>query len=293
MRTMDWVGHDDAKVVGDGKGMERQYANTKDAVTTTSKFAALKISSFLPGIVAEAMNEEGLEARILYLGSDYTQFGQPTDAKPDVDALMIPQWAADNFSTVKEVVANLHKIDVIDNGVCGLPPHDDMTHCKENAPVHYQFADRSGDTAVVEFINGEMKVYQEDGSAYMSNDPEFSFHLLLDKEQTEAGASIRAYDRRLRGKAVLEDMYKRNVTDINAVKVAMKAAANTVFSGYEQEDPYVGGVFPTLWTVHTDRNAGEWVLDRHDTWEIETYNFSQFDTNKAERQVLGAHPKAK
>ncbi|WP_239670847.1 hypothetical protein [Vibrio variabilis] len=50
-------------------------------------------------------------------------------------------------------------------------------------------------------------------------------------------------------------------------------------------------VFPTLWTVHTDRNQGEWALDRYDTWTAETYNFTMFDVSKAESTTLGIHPK--
>ena len=291
VRTMDWFGHDDAKVVGDGAGIQNVYAKGDSAVASTSKYASLKIESFLPKIVAEAMNEQGLEAHMLYLGDNYTSFPEPTDAKPDVDALNLVEWAVDNFATVPEVLEALKSIDVVDNGVCGLPPHNDMNHCKDVTPVHFQFADKEGNTAVVEFVGGEMKVYTEDGSAYMSNDPAFDAHLILDKEQTEPGATIRAYDRRLRGKAVLADMYQRDVKAVEAAKVAIKAAANTVFAGYDQLDPYVNDVFPTLWTIHTDRNAGEWVLDRHDTWAVEKYSFSMFDVNKAERQPLGIHPK--
>ena len=291
VRTMDWFGHDDAKVVGDGAGIENRYADGDNAVATKSKYASMKIESFLPKVVAEALNDQGLEAHMLYLGKDYTSFAEPTAAKPDVDAIKVVEWAVDNFASVDEVLAALDKVDVVNSGICGLPPHNDMSHCSEVAPIHFQFADRAGKTAVVEFVGGEMQVYNEDGSAYMSNDPAFDSHLMMDKEMTEAGATIRAYDRRLRGKAVLEDMYKRDVKDVDAAKVAIKAAANTVFAGYDQLDPYVNDVFPTLWTIHTDRNAGEWKLDRHDTWEVENYSFKMFDTNKAERQPLGIHPK--
>ncbi|MEZ8825808.1 linear amide C-N hydrolase [Vibrio amylolyticus] len=292
VRTMDWFGHDDAKVVGDGAGIQNTYATGNDGVKAKSKYASMKVVSFLPGIAAEAMNEEGLEARILYLGKDYTEFSEPTKGRPDVDALNVPSWAVDNFKSVDEVVAALEGVDVVNNGVCGLPPHNDMEHCSEVAPVHYQFADKAGNTAVVEFIAGEMKVYTEEGSAYMSNDPEFSFHLTLDKESAVGDSSIRPYDRRLRAKAVLADMYSRNVTDTEAAKVAIKAAGATSFAGYDQLDKNVGDVFPTLWTVYTDRNNGEWVLDRHDTWNGEKYNFDMFETNKAERQVMGIHPQA-
>ncbi len=297
VRTMDWFGHDDARVVGDGAGIENTYADTEGAITTTSKYASLKIESFLTKVVAESMNEEGLEARMLYLGPDYTaytSFPKPTDAKTDVDVTRLAEWAVDNFATVPQVVEALQTIDVINTGICGLPPHNDMNHCSEITPAHFQFADRAGNTAVVEFVRGEIQIFtEEEGTAYMSNDPEFAAHLILDKEQTAPGATIRSYDRRLRAKAVLADMYARNVTDNEAAKLSIKGAGATIFAGYDQIDPFVNDVFPTLWTIYTDRNELEWVLDRYDTWNGEIYNFTMFDTKLPERQELGIHPSPK
>ena len=293
VRTMDWFGHDDAKVVGDGVGIVNTYADSDSALTTTSKYASMKIVSFLPKVVAEAMNEKGLEARLLYLGTDYTSYTsypKPTDGKIDVDVTRLAEWAVDNYQSVPEVIEAIQNIDVINNGLCGMPPKNDMDSCNEVAPVHLQFADRAGNTAVVEFVRGEILIYQEEGTAYMSNDPEFAAHLIMDKEQTEPGATIRSYDRRLRAKAVLADMYTRDVTDNEAAKLSIKGAGAAIFAGYNQLDPYVNDVFPTLWTIYTDRNELEWVLDRYDTWNAEIYNFAMFDNELAERQQMGIHP---
>lgn len=294
VRTMDWYGHDDARVVGDGAGIKNTYADSEGALTTTSKYASMKIESFLPKIVAEAMNEKGLEAHLLYLGPDYTEYTsypKPTDSKIDVDVLRLAEWAVDNYETVPQVVEAIQKIDVVNTGICGLPPANDMGHCSEITPAHFQFADRAGNTAVVEFVRGEMLIYQEEGTAYMSNDPEFAAHLILDKEQTQPGSTIRSYDRRLRAKAVLADMYKRDVKESEAAMNSMKGAGATIFAGYNQLDPFANEVFPTLWTIYTDRRKSEWVLDRYDTWNAEIYNFTMFDTKLAERQQMGIHPK--
>ena len=37
MRTMDWFGHDDARVVGDGAGMKQTYADTRQGLSQKSK----------------------------------------------------------------------------------------------------------------------------------------------------------------------------------------------------------------------------------------------------------------
>ncbi|OAN10912.1 hydrolase [Photobacterium jeanii] len=300
-RSMDWFGHDEAAVIGTGKGVKSVYAATKNAEATTSKYATLKIKSFSEsktelgkGIVAEAMNDAGLEARILYLGRDYTAFPEGTADTPDVSALEVPNWAADNFATVAEVLDAIEnsKVDIIEAEICNLP--NSHGHCTQ-APVHYQFADKTGDVAVVEFVQGELKVYRgKDGEA-LTNNPELSVHLEFSANGKKSDGSIHPIDRRLRAKEIMTDMYARDVTDNIAAKNAMKAVANSTFAGYEQLDHSLEtpDVFPTLWTVHTDRNAGEWVLDRYDTWAAETYNFTMFDVNKAAPTTLGIHPQDK
>ncbi len=294
VRTMDWFGHDDAVVVGTGKGISNQYSTTKESVNTTSKYASIKIKSFEPQIVAEAMNQEGLVARILYLGLEYTEMAPNRAGVPDVDASQFANYAVDNFASVEDVVATLDKIDVVQDKVCDLPGHEN--ECLP-APVHYHLTDANGDSAVIEFVGGEVKIYHGDVTdapsvQYLSNDPEFSFHINLDKEKAEPGATIRAYDRRLRAKEVVEDMYKRDVTDSGEALNSLKSAGATVFAGYDQIDPYLNDVFPTLWTVYTDQNAKAIYLDRYDTWQVESYNFTMFDNNQAAEVVLGAHPKA-
>ncbi|MCW8347479.1 linear amide C-N hydrolase [Vibrio sp. ZSDZ65] len=295
VRTMDWFGHDDAVVVGVGSGIETRYADTKEGLTAHSKYAALKIKSFGPQIVAEAMNDQGLVARILYLGLDYTKMAPEREGIPDVAASKFPSYAVDNFASVKDVIDDLSGIDVIQDLVCDLPNHEG--ECIP-APVHYHLTDAHGDSAVIEFIDGEIKIYHGDvntapSAQYLSNDPEFSFHMNLDKEQTEAGSTIRAYDRRLRAKAILDDMYARDVSDNTQALNSMKAAGASVFAGYSQLDPYANDVFPTLWTIYTDQNAKEIVLDRYDTWQIERYNFDMFNNEQPKEVILGAHPRAK
>ncbi|QBF83762.1 linear amide C-N hydrolase [Shewanella maritima] len=287
MRTMDWFGQDQAVVVGTGKGMATQYSET-DGVETTSKFAALKIESFNPGVVAEAMNENGFEARILYLGKEAgTKFAADTAEKPNVDAGMVPTWAVDNFDNVADVINALQQVDVVPTGICDLPNHEGECIYP---PVHYQFADASGNAAVVEFIDGEMKVYTEYGANYMSNDPAFDQHLKADAEKVEPNATINPLDRRLRAKVIVEDLYTRNVTDINKAKLSLKAVGATVFAGYDQLDKEVNDIFPTLWTNYTDRTNKTWTLDRYDSWAAEQYSFEQFDTTAAKRVVLGQNP---
>ncbi len=295
VRTMDWSGQDQGKVVGKGKGIESTYGDSDEAITSRSKYASMQIKSFNPGIVAEAMNEKGLVARLLYLGKDYTEFPAGKVGVPDVGAAELTRFIVDNFADTDEAVAALKNIDVVDQMVCDLPGH--ANECIP-APAHYQITDASGNSAVVEYVKGEQKIYQgtydtAPGVQFMSNDPEFSTHLEMDKEQIEAGASIRSYDRRLRAKEIVEDMHARDVKTTEQAALSIKAVGANVFSGYDRIDPYLEMVFPTLWTIYTDQANTTWTLDRADTWEIEQYTFDMFDNNKATETLLGENPNTK
>ncbi|WP_163130829.1 linear amide C-N hydrolase [Agarivorans sp. Alg241-V36] len=288
MRTMDWNGYDNATVVGKGRGINNSYSET-NGVSTKAKYAAIKIESFGHATVAEGINEKGLEARILYLGTDAgTQFQQDTAELPNVDAGEVPNFVLDNFATVAEAIAGLESVEVIPTGITGIPGHEDEAIYP---PVHFQLVDASGEVAVVEYIGGEMKVYSEHGASYMSNDPAFDYHLTLDKEQVEPNATIRAADRRLRAKITTEDLYQRNVTNSQQALISMKATQAASFSGYNQHDPYFdNATFPTLWTVFTDRTNKTLMLDRAHTFATESYSFDMFDVAAAERVVLGENP---
>ncbi|MEE1674285.1 linear amide C-N hydrolase [Agarivorans aestuarii] len=288
MRTMDWNGYDNATVVGKGRGINNSYSET-DGVSTKAKYAAIKIESFGHATVAEGINEKGLEARILYLGTDAgTQFQQDTAELANVDAGEVPNFVLDNFATVAEAIAGLESVEVIPTGITGIPGHEDEAIYP---PVHFQLVDASGEVAVVEYIGGEMKVYSEHGASYMSNDPAFDYHLTLDKEQVEPNATIRAADRRLRAKVTTEDLYQRNVTNSQQALISMKATQAAAFSGYNQQDPYFdNATFPTLWAVFTDRTNKILMLDRAHTFATESYSFDMFDVAAAERVVLGENP---
>ncbi|WP_303550157.1 MULTISPECIES: linear amide C-N hydrolase [unclassified Agarivorans] len=288
MRTMDWNGYDNATVVGEGRGMLNRYSET-DGVSTKAKYAAIKIESFGDATVAEGINEKGLEARILYLGTDAgTEFQADTADVPNVDAGQVPNFVLDNFATVTEALEALKAVDVIPTGITGIPGHEDEALYP---PVHYQLVDASGNVAVVEYIGGEMKVYTEHGASYMSNDPAFDYHLNLDKEQVEPNATIRAADRRLRAKRVTEELYQRGVTNSHQALISMKATQATSLSGYNQQDPYLdNATFPTLWTVFTDRANKTLLLDRAHTFTVESYSFEMFDGGESARVVLGENP---
>ena len=105
----------------------------------TSKYGSVTYNTWGKEFIDGGANEQGL-----YIG-EMTLFGTKflETNNPKFHHHFFMQYILDNFATVAEVIENLNKI-----GIDG--------HCQ----WHYFIADKSGKTAVVEFINDTIKIYQ-------------------------------------------------------------------------------------------------------------------------------------
>ncbi|MBI3448892.1 MAG: linear amide C-N hydrolase [Acidobacteria bacterium] len=108
----------------------------------TSKFASVTFNQFGRDNPTTGMNEAGLMVSLMWL--DGTKY-PAADARP---AAAILEWIQANLDTrgsVAEVVLGLEAIRPVGD-----------------TPIHYFFADASGDAAVVEFLKGRAVVHRGD-----------------------------------------------------------------------------------------------------------------------------------
>lgn len=100
-----------------------------------------------PYIPLDGINEKGLSIGVLQLMTDPTH--QDT-GKTDITTTSAIRMVLDKAATVEEAIQLFSQYDM---------------HSSANAPYHFQLADATGDTATIEYIDGEMSVYREtDGS---------------------------------------------------------------------------------------------------------------------------------
>jgi choloylglycine hydrolase len=112
----------------------------------------------------EGVNEKGLSAHALYLAVE-AAFGE---RDPNREAIGIMQWVQyylDNFATVAEAVeaqkSATFQIEplILPNGYPTL--------------VHVSLSDKTGDSAVIEFINGKPQIYHDRRFTVMTNEPTY------------------------------------------------------------------------------------------------------------------------
>lgn len=287
VRTMDWISPDDPVVKGYGRSTPGRSADTPDGIEYRAKYASMQIHSFEIDVVAEAMNEKGLQGSILFL--DESELPARLPGRGDVDPNRFLSYAISNFATVKEVVDDLSRINFIPASL-DLPDGEGgrIQYPPEKWPGHFAFVDPSGDKVVIEFIGGEVKVYHGPEHDALTNEPFYDVHLAREASGYVPNGTISTVDRRLRARLVLKDMRTRGVDSSPRALLAMRGVLAAVFAGTEEIDPEWDEIYPTLWSVIGDLNGGTYYFSSVFSWCGGVYDFAMFDADKPEATVLTA-----
>lgn len=133
----------------------------------TSVYAAAGANAFRQDILVDGLNERGLSGGVLL----FPTFAEYQDAKPDqlpqtIAAAQVVTWALTRFATVDEVEDALPSIRVVSTA---LLPHQEQA-------FHYIFTDTSRASIVVEYMGGELHVY-DNPLGVLTNSPDFPWHL--------------------------------------------------------------------------------------------------------------------
>jgi choloylglycine hydrolase len=119
---------------------------------------------------ADGLNEHGLAAHLLYLVE--TDFGPLDPEKPVLQAGLWAQYLLDNAATVEEALALQNEVQLM------------MVEANGRlATVHLALEDRTGNSAIVEYIDGRAIVHQGPEYTVMTNSPTYDEQLALLAEQ--------------------------------------------------------------------------------------------------------------
>jgi choloylglycine hydrolase len=162
-RTQDWTEKANSAFRIYPRGIERVGAVAENPHKWTSKYGSLVITGY-DLATHEGVNEKGLSAQILYLAGE-SDYGK---RDPKLEGIGVTQWVQyflDNFATVAEAVeaqkSFKFQIDslILPNGFPTL--------------VHLSLSDKTGDSAVIEYIAGQPKVYHDRRFTVMTNEPTY------------------------------------------------------------------------------------------------------------------------
>ncbi|KEI35838.1 linear amide C-N hydrolase [Allofrancisella frigidaquae] len=126
--------------------------------------------------ITDGMNTQGLSLSILYLhGTIYPKY-DPKDKRPVIAIYDITNFLLAVAKDVPEALTLIENHQIVNSAV-ELEPGIFVT----GIPLHISLRDKYGNSAVLEFINGKIKIYPKAGDV-LTNAPTYDWHLENIKE---------------------------------------------------------------------------------------------------------------
>jgi penicillin V acylase-like amidase (Ntn superfamily) len=179
-RSMDWNADIGTNLWIFPKGMERSGEAGRNSLRWTSKYGSVIASGFDIS-TTDGLNEAGLCANLLWLAeSQYPAFD---GSKPGLSVAAWAQYVLDNFATVQEAV----------NALRGEPftiVTDTVPGETRLATLHLSMSDATGDSAIVEYIDGKQVIHHGRKYQVMTNSPIFDEQLALNEYWKQIGGTV-------------------------------------------------------------------------------------------------------
>lgn len=241
-RSMDWS---DTTAAMDfwifPQGMERNGGVGKGSITWNSRYGSVIISIY-DAATSDGINEVGLVGNLLYLAE--TDYGDAaTRGKPTISVGAWLQYFLDNYATVAEAV-QVMKTDPITIISTNLPNG-------KPADAHIALSDPTGDSAIFEYIDGDLRIHHGKEYTVMTNSPVYGQQLALNTYWSLIGGNnflpgtISAADRFARASYALESSPKFKQRRDAIASVFSQIRAISVPLG--MSNPSKPNIASTLW----------------------------------------------
>ncbi|MRH77662.1 linear amide C-N hydrolase [Spiribacter sp. C176] len=223
------------------RGTKRSGEVGKNSIEWVSKYGSVGVSTWDIAI-ADGMNEKGLVTNLLWLvESEYPTFDKQGDT-PGMAISLWAQYVLDNFATVAEAVKALgqESFAVVSDFIPGT---------EKFTTVHLSISDASGDSAILEYIDGRLVIHHDPAYTVMTNSPPFEEQLAITKYwQNIPGkaflpGSVTAADRFVRASFFLDAIPQTDDTRTAVASVFSVIRNVSVPYGFEIEG------FPNLSTT--------------------------------------------
>lgn len=192
-RSMDWFEDTRTVLALRPRGERRESAEgDPGSFTWVSEYGSV-VALMYGRIAVDGLNEAGLQVSGLYLAeSDY---GERDAARPAIGLQHAIQCMLDRFATVADAVAWLteSRVQIIPLEIGGKP-----------GTGHISLADITGDSAIVEFLEGRLSVHHGPQYTVMANSPAYGEQLELERRYSGLGG-----DRPLPGGTDSPDRFAR------------------------------------------------------------------------------------
>ncbi|MBX7435217.1 linear amide C-N hydrolase [Mycobacterium sp. Y57] len=237
------------------RGMKRDGGVSKDSVRWTSVYGSV-ITGFYDTVSADGMNEAGLVCNLLYQAeADYGEPGQT--GRPTISIGAWLQYVLDSYASVAEAVAAMRPdpFTVVSGNFGNGRP----------ASVHFSLSDSTGDSAIVEFLDGTLVIHHGRDYTVMTNSPVYDQQLAINVYWDLIGGNnmlpgtISAADRYVRASYNLKTSPK--FTDRRQALAAVFSQMRAVSPPLGMTDPDKPNISSTLYRIVADHDSKRYYFD--------------------------------
>lgn len=263
------------------RGMERNGEAGPNSLQWEAKYGSVVATGYDVS-TTDGVNEAGLVANLLWLAeSEYPAF--TADSKPGLTIAAWAQFVLDNFATVSEAVEVLRDppFTLVSANV---PGQDRLT------TLHLSLSDATGDSAIVEYIDGEPVVHHGREYQVMTNSPRFEKQLALNSYWKEIGGTVM-----LPGTSRASDRFARASFYVNAIPqdTDPDRALASVFGVIRNASVPLGigtsdrpEISSTRWRTVVDHSRGLYFFESARTPNTFWVNIGEIDFSPETGQVM-------
>ncbi len=253
-RTLDWRTPIPTNLYVYPAGIKKQSMPDGPMLTWTSQYGSVLAVGY-DGGVTEGMNDRGLVMNGLFCkGTIYKESIGPDDNTPVMSLSVLVSYFLDNFETVDEVYTWLQQNEfaifgkTFDGGTVST--------------LHWALTDRTGETLVMEYVDGKLNLYKSKDYRVLTNDPPMpQMQAINDYWKAVGGVNmlpgtVRSSDRFVRASFFINHV-PANV-DYAAAWASLSSIMGTVSVPYGYEIEGEPNVSSTQWRSIADATGGKY-----------------------------------
>lgn len=284
-RSMDWKVDVGTNLWSFPRGMQRSNGATDKPLAWTSRYGSV-IASAYDISTTDGVNEAGLAANLLWLVE--SSYPQDSTGKPPLPISLWAQYVLDNFASVQEAVDALRRepFAVVTEQV----PGEDRL-----ATLHLSLSDASGDSAIVEYIDGKQVIHHARQYQVMTNSPTFDQQLAQESYWRDIGGTVmlpgtnRSADRFARASFYINAIPKQEDPDLALAGVF--SVIRNVSVPYGISTPDQPNISSTRWRTVIDHKRKRYFFESAVSPNVFWVDLQQIDfsaeTGSARRLELG------
>ncbi len=283
-RNMDWPSNPDVALWAMPRGIQREGIPDKNPLVWTAKYGSVVTASYESGngCVTDGINEKGLAANLLWLTE--SNYGERDESLPGLSVAMWAQYILDNCATVQEAVKVMKsaQFQIVKQIIPRTTPAGTVM---KQASLHLSLADKTGDSAIIEYIDGKQVVYHDRNYTIMTNSPTFEKQQENLKQYQGFGGNkplpgtSDAADRFVRAAYYMKYLPKpQNIREAIAGIFSVTRNASQPFRLSEDLDnPYASS---TIWRTVADVTNGYYYFESTYSPSIIWVSFSKFNLSE-------------